>query len=111
MPGDLLSKGGRDGVHFLRIDTPADIGGKPPTLFRRIDFVGMNDSSGWRATSQFVYFVDTARAIRAGIVFRQSPAGAVLSTQAIPSDCLVFARACSGALKSFGPAILDMKGE
>jgi hypothetical protein len=55
--------GGREEVHLLRINTPCDLGGKPPTEFPRIDFVGLQDRPGWRATSQFVVFVGTVRAI------------------------------------------------
>ena len=31
MPGNFLTKSGRDEVHFLKIDAPDNIGGKPPT--------------------------------------------------------------------------------
>ena len=33
VPGNLLSKGGRDEVHFLRIDTPIPISVGPPRLY------------------------------------------------------------------------------
>ncbi len=55
VPGRLLTRGGRDEAHLLRIDAPDNIGGKPPTQFQRIDFVGLQltMSSGFR-TAEFV---------------------------------------------------------
>ncbi len=68
VPGNGIRRGGRDEVHFLPIETPADIGGgHPPTECQGIDFVGLSDKSGWRGTSQCVVFVDTHAATHKGI--------------------------------------------
>ena len=110
IPGNRLKRAGRDEVRFLRIDAPNDLGGKLPTQCPRLDFVGLQDRSGWKVASQFVVFVDMARVIRAGVKLRQSPCGAVLSTQTIPVDCLMVARACSGALKTFRTGYFGLSG-
>ncbi len=56
VPGHGLRKGGRDAVHVLPIETPANVGGRPLTELQGIDFVGLSDKSkgGAQVSSWFL---------------------------------------------------------
>ena len=54
-PRRWLRRDGCDEVHVLPIETPAEVGGQPPTELPGIDFVGLSDKSGWRGASQCAF--------------------------------------------------------